>query len=137
MLLLMGFQEVITVAVDHLCPAHDGHSLRGLRERAVNVTMDKIFRGILVNEPSKTAESSVTEILGILNKPRRRVSHHKIHSSSPPEGRPERGDDPLHLMLLELVGSAVVPAGPFESKDVRAFERHEPLVQIGASLGWL
>jgi len=123
-----------SAGVDYGCLIHLCYPLARICKMRMNVSMYKIPGIIPVNEPEKTPESSVTQILGIMDKSGRCMGDDNIHAFPPPESQHQFSDFCPHLDFSILTGTSVVPPGAFQSQNAQASELHQFSVYISAPI---
>ena len=100
---------------------------------AVDVAVKEIRGPVPVDEPPIGPKPPVARIFGIVNKSRRCVRHHDVHTPPPPDRRTKREQPPAHFRLRVLTRPAIVPPRALNAEDIQLAKPNAPEVDIRAS----
>jgi len=100
----------------------------------MDVTVDKIFWGIAVDERVEALEAFVATVFCIMNMPGRGMGNDHIDAAFPPELHPHVANHALHLPFGVLIGTPVVPSGSFEPRNVETLELHPSPMNVDAPI---
>ena len=100
----------------------------------MNVSMDKIAWGVMVNKPLINLKPFVTLVFCIMNMPRRGMGNNNIDASLPPSPYSNASHYFPHLAFSVLMRTPVIPKRPLQSQDVDSLEIDQFGVQINTSI---